>query len=120
MGDLVGWLESAPGLTVSEPTPVRVGGLEGMQLDIALDPAWKRTCFFSEGEPAVPLIFNGAELGGYQWTIVPGQSMRWSILDSKDGVVIVALEDDPGGLPHDDLLASGSQIVDSLVLSSPA
>ncbi len=51
VSDLVAWLETAPGLVVSEPTPVTVGGFEGMQLDIEIDPAWKRTCFFSEGPP---------------------------------------------------------------------
>lgn len=118
VSDLVEWLETAPGLVVSEPIPVTVGGLEGMQVDIELDPAWKRTCFFSEDLPTVPLIFSGAEFGGYHWAIVPEQSTRWSILDSEDGVIIVALEDDPGGLPHDELLETGGEIVDSLVFSS--
>jgi hypothetical protein len=119
VGDLTGWLESAPGLAVSEPTPVTVGGLEGMQLDIEIDPNWRQECFFSEKLPAVPLIFNGAApLGGYHWAIVPGQWMRWFILDSEDGVIIVDLEDDPGGLAHDDLVQTGGQIVDSFVFSS--
>lgn len=119
VGDLVGWLESAPGLAVSEPTQVTVGGLEGMQLDIEIDPDWKRECPFSERLPAVPLIFNGsAPLGGYHWAIVPGQSMRWFILDSEDGVIIVDLEDDPGGLAQDELIRTGGEIVDSLVFST--
>jgi hypothetical protein len=120
VSDLVAWLETAPGLVVSEPTPVTVGGFEGMQLDIEIDPEWKRTCVFSEDLPAVPLIFNGsAPLGGYHWAIVPKQSLRWFILDSEDGVVIVNLEDDPGGnLPHDELLQTGGEIVDSMVFSS--
>jgi hypothetical protein len=118
VGDLVVWLGSAPGLAVTEPTPVTVGGIEGMQLDIEIDPEWKRTCPFSEKLPAVPLIFNGAApLGGYHWAIVPEQSLRWSILDSEDGVIIVNLEDDPGGLAHDELLRSGGDIVNSLVFS---
>jgi hypothetical protein len=117
--DLVAWLETAPGLVVSEPTQVTVGGLEGMQLDIELDPAWKRTCFFSDGLPAVPLIFSGAALGGYHWAIVPEQSMRWFILDSEDGVIIVDIADDPGGLSHDVMLRTGTEIVDSLVFSAP-
>jgi hypothetical protein len=116
VSDLVAWFETAPGLVVSEPTPVTVGGFEGMQLDIEIDPAWKQTCFFSEGLPAVPLIFSGAELGGYQWTIVPEQSLRWSILDSESGVIIVALADDPGDLPHDELLQTGGEIVDSVLI----
>jgi len=118
VSELVGWLESAPGLTVSEPAPVSVGGLHGMQLDIAIDPAWTRTCFFSEGLPTVPLIFNGADFGGYHAAIVPDQSLRWFILDSEDGVLIVNLEDDPGGLPHDELVETGGQIVDSLTIST--
>ncbi len=122
VSDLVAWLETAPGLVVSEPTQVTVGGFEGMQLDIEIDPDWKRTCFFSEDLPAVPLIFNGsAPLGGYYWAIVPEQSLRWFILDSEDGVVIVNLEDDPGGnLPHDEFLQTGGDIVDSFVFSSPS
>jgi hypothetical protein len=115
--DLVAWLETAPGLVVSNPTPVTVGGFEGMQLDIQIDPAWKQPCFFSEGLPAVPLIFSGAEVGGYQWTILPEQSLRWFILDSEDGVIIVALADDPGDLPHDELFQTGGEIVDSLAFS---
>jgi hypothetical protein len=118
VSDLVAWLQNAPGLVVSEPTPVTVGGLEGMQLDVEIDPAWKRPCFFSGDLPAVPIIFSGAELGGYHWAIVPEQSLRWSILDSEDGVIIVALADDPGGLPHDELLQTGGDIVDSLEFSS--
>jgi hypothetical protein len=113
VNDLVGWLEAASGLTVSEPTPVTIGGLQGMQLDLEIDPAWERTCFFSEGLPAVPLIFNGAETGGYHWAIVPDQSLRWFVLESEDGVLIVNLEDDPGGLSREDLLRTGTRIVES-------
>jgi hypothetical protein len=119
VSDLVDWLETGPGLVVSEPTPATVGGFEGTQLDIEIDPEWKRTCPFSERLPAVPLIFNGAApLGGYHLVVVPGQSLRWFILDSGSGVIIVNLEDDPGGLPHDELMSTGGDIVDSLVFSS--
>jgi hypothetical protein len=119
--DLVGWLETAPGLSVSEATRVTVGGLDGMHLDFEIDPQWKRTCPFSQKLPAVPLIFNGAApLGGYHWAIVPEQSMRWFILDSEDGLMIVDLEDTPGGLPHDELVQTGGQVVDSLAFPSPS
>jgi hypothetical protein len=115
--DLVAWLEVAPGLVVSEPTPVRVGGLDGVQLDLQMDPAWKKTCFYSDGQPVVPLVFSGADIGGYNWPIGPDQSMRWYILDSDQGVIIVDIEDNPGGLTHDDLLQTGIGIVDSMTFS---
>ena len=117
VSDLVAWLENAPGLIVSEPAPVTVGGLEGMQLDIELDPAWERTYFFNEKLPTVPLLFSGAEFGGYHWAIVPEQSLRWFILDSQDGALIVAMEDDPGGFPQNELFQTGGRIVDSLEFS---
>ena len=116
--DLVAWLEAAPGLALSEPAPVSVGGLDGVQLDLRIDPAWKRTCFFSDGLPAVPLIVNRVDIGGYNWTMLPDMSMRWYVLDSDDGVMIVDIEDGPGGLSHDDLLRTGSAVVDSLAFSS--
>jgi len=117
--DLVAWLDASPGLSASEPVPVTVGGLEGMRLDIELDPEWKRTCFYSDGLPVVPLIFNGAKIGGYSWAMLPDQSMRWYVLDSGDGVMIVDIEDGPGGVSRDELIRTGSGIVESLVFSSP-
>lgn len=115
--DLVAWLEAAPGLSVSEPTPVTVGGLDGTMLDLQLDPAWTEGCPFSEGLPTVPLIFRGTDVGGYHWGIAPDQSMRWYLLETEDGVIIVDVEDNPQGLPRDEMLQTSGAIVDSLVFS---
>jgi hypothetical protein len=118
--DLVAWLEGAPGLVVSEPTPVTVGGLGGMLLDIELDPAWKKKCFFSEGLPTVPLIVRRADVGAYHTGILSGVSMRWYILDSDDGVIIIDIDDGPDGLSRDELFRSGTEIVESMVFSTPS
>jgi hypothetical protein len=118
--DLVAWLEAAPGLAVSEPAPVTVGGLDGFQLDIELDSAWTQPCSWSERLPAVPLVFRKTQRGGYNWTMVQGQSMRWYILDSADGVIIVDIEDNPGGRSQNELFRTGSEIVDSMVFSPPS
>jgi hypothetical protein len=120
VGDLVSWLEGAPGLSVSEPNPVTIGGLDGVQLDLRLDPTWKKTCVFSEGLPAVPLIIHKADVGAYHVVIIPGVSMRWYMLDSGDGVIIVDIDDGPDGLSRGDLLRTGSEIVESFVFSSPS
>jgi hypothetical protein len=117
--DLVSWLQAAPGLTVTEPIHVNVGGLDGVQLDLALDPAWKRTCFFSEGLPAVPLIVHEAKWGAYNLAMVPGVSMRWYVLHTNDGVLIIDIDDGPDNLSHQDLLATGTRIVESFAFSSP-
>ena len=116
--DLVAWLEAAPGLAVTDPTPVTIGGLDGMVLDLQLDRGWSRPCFWSENMPAVPLIFHGAAVGGYHWAMLPDMSLRWYLLDSVDGVIVIDIEDGPGGLGHGDMLRTGTEIIESLTFSS--
>ena len=110
--------EEGLALAVTQPTPVTIGGLDGVRIDLQVDPAWERTCPFSEGLPAVPLIFRGADIGGYHWAIVRGQWMRWYILETGDGVIIVDVEDAPTGASRDELLKSTDEIVGSLEFSA--
>ena len=118
--ELVAWLEAAPGLTTSNRTTVSVGGLEGIRLDLELDPEWDRTCFYSEGKPVVPLVYSSAFPGGYNWAIRSPMAMRWYVLESGNRVLIVDIEDNPDGLSRDDLFRSGTELVDSFVFSSPS
>lgn len=122
VGDLVAWLQAAPGLAVSQPTDVTVGGLEGVRLDLELDPAWRRVCFFSEELPAVPLVVHEADaqgLGGYHWAMLPRMSMRWFVLPWKDGVIVVDIENSKGGMSADDLISAATPIVESFAFSAP-
>lgn len=116
--DLVSWLEDAPGLVVSDPIAVNVGGLHGFRLDLEIDPTWKRTCFYSEGLPAVPLILHKARWGAYTLAMVPDMSMRWYVLRTGDGVLIIDIDDGPDNLSHEALLAEGTEIVESFEFSS--
>jgi hypothetical protein len=116
--DLVSWLAAAPGLVVSEPKPVNVGGLDGFKLDLEINPAWKRTCFFSEGMPAVPLVVHEAKWGAYHLAMFPGNSMRWYVLDADDDVLIIDIDDGPENLSRQELLATGTEIVESFAFSS--
>ena len=118
--DLVAWLRTAPGLTTSDQTPVTVGGLDGVRLDLELDPDWDRTCFYSEGKPVVPLVYSSAFPGGYNWAIGRRMSMRWYVLGAGNRVIIVDIEDNPDGLSRDDLFRTGTEIVESMVFSSPS
>ena len=121
MGDLVAWLQAAPGLAVSQPTEVTVGGLDGVQLDLELDPAWQRTCFFSEGLPAVPLVMHEADAqdtGGYHWVMLPRMSMRWFLSPWKDGVIVVDIDNSKGGMSADDLIRVATPIVESFAFSA--
>jgi hypothetical protein len=118
--DLVAWLQAAPGLTTSEGTPITVGGLDGVRLDLKVAPEWDRPCFYSDGKPVVPLIYSSAFPGGYNWAISRPTSMRWYVLDAGNRVLIVDIEDNPKGLSRDELFRSGTEIVDSMVFSSPS
>ena len=117
--ELATWLEDAPGLAASGSTPVSIGGLDGVRIDLRLDPGWEQTCPFSEPLPAVPLVYRSAEVGGYHWVMVPDQTMRWYILDTEEGVIIVDIEDSPAGAPRDELLQTGDEIVQTLAFSQP-
>ena len=121
VGDLVAWLQAAPGLAVSQPTDVTVGGLDGVQLDLELDPAWQRPCSFSEGLPAVPLVMHEADAqdtGGYHWVMLPRMSMRWFLLPWKDGVIVVDIDNSKGGMSEDDLISAATPIVESFAFSA--
>jgi hypothetical protein len=47
-------------------------------------------------------------------------SMRWYVLHTDDGVLIVDIDDGPDNLSREDLLATGTEIVDSFAFSSPS
>ena len=116
--DLVAWLQEAPGLTTSDRTPVTVGGLEGVRVDLQVAPGWKEDCFYSDGKPVVPLIYSSAFPGGYNWAISPPMSMRWYVLGAGNRVLIVDIEDSPKGLSRDELFRTGDEIVETFVFSS--
>ena len=116
--ELAAWLEDAPGLQVSGSAPVSIGGLDGIRVDLEIDPRGSRHVPSASLCRAVPLVFRGAAVGGYHWAMVPEQSMRWYILDTEDGVIIVDIEDAPAGAPHDELLQTGEAIVESLEFSA--
>jgi hypothetical protein len=121
VGDLVAWLQAAPGLAVSEATELKVGGLEGVQLDLELAPTWQRTCFFSRPLPTVPLVMREADaqgLGGYHWAMLPRMSMRWFLLPWKGGVIVVDIDNSKGGMSRDDLISAATPIVESFAFSA--
>ena len=115
--DLVAWLQAAPGLTTSDETPVTVGGLDGVRVDLQVAPDWKKDCFYSNGTPVVPLIYSSAFPGGYNWAISPPMSMRWYVLGAGNRVLIVDIEDNPKGLSRDELFRSADEIVESFAFS---
>jgi hypothetical protein len=57
-------------------------------------------------------------MGAYHLAMVPDVSMRWYVLHTDDGALIIDIDDGPDNLSHQDLLATGTEIVESFAFSS--
>ncbi len=114
--ELVAWIRSLPGLVASEPTPITIGGLSGVTLDLGIKDGWKASCPFANGLPTVPL-FVGAK-GEYRWVVAGNERLRLAVLDAPTGTVVVDV-DAFDGTVIDDLLAAADPIVKSFTFAKP-
>jgi hypothetical protein len=116
--ELADWLGQLPGLAITGRRPVTIGGLRGVRLDLALNPAWSETCPWSEGMPAVPLIVRAADFGGYHYALIPGNSMRWFLLPWEGGTMVIDIDNSKGGMTAEALIEAATPIVRSLEFST--
>jgi hypothetical protein len=112
---LVAWIRSIPGLNVSQPAMVTVGGLPGTQIDVSIHSNWTQSCSFASGLPTVPLFYR-AQTGG--WWVAGDEKLRLFIVEvPNQGTVVIDL-DSFDGAGFGNLLGSGSPIVKSLQFAS--
>jgi hypothetical protein len=109
--DLVSWLVDHPGLETTDPEPASVGGLEGVYLELSLDPAWQTTCSYSQGQPVVPFIVGGG-VSSLHHVILPGFEERLYLLEHAGGNV--AIEVGPEGQDLDQYLEEVMPIIQTL------
>ena len=86
-------LAERPGLIVTEPIPIEVGGLSGRMIDIARDPASDAGCQIPElDEPFVMLIIGAgpASVAHAQWS---GFTTRFYILDLPSSNIVIEISD---------------------------
>jgi hypothetical protein len=105
------WLTAHPGLVTTEPQPVSIGGLNGVFMDITVDPSWAETCPFSEGKPVVPFIIGGG-VSSLEHVILPGFQERLYLLEKDGGNV--AIEIGPEGASLEEYLQMVGPIISSL------
>lgn len=110
--ELSAWIRERPGLTVSAPKIVTVGGLRGTELELAIADGWTASCPFANGLPTVPL-FVGSD-GEYRWVVVGSERLRLDLLDVPGGGTLVVDADAFEGSLYDDLIAAATPIVGSL------
>jgi hypothetical protein len=89
---LVAWWRKQPGLIVSQPKHVTVGGLHGLVIDLHLNPAWTTPCPYSGFIPDVPVI-AGLVPKGLDHPMGPGLAMRLYLLKAHSGTLGIELDD---------------------------
>jgi hypothetical protein len=114
--EMVAWIRSLPGLVVSEPVPVTIGGLTGVSLDLGIVNGWTASCPFADGTPTVPL-FVGTN-GDFRWVIAGNEQLRLALLDGPDGTVVVDVDAFDGRVMGQ-LLAAADPIVKSFSFAKP-
>jgi len=115
--ELATWIRGLPGMVASSPRMVTVGGLRGVELDLALNTGWTASCPFANGVPTVPL-FVGAD-GSLRWVVAGNERLRLDLLDVPGGGTVVVDVDAFDGTLMDELLAAATPIVQSLSFATP-
>lgn len=117
-GELAAWIRGLPGLTVSPPRLVEVGGLRGVELDIAIAAGWTASCPFAEGIPTVPLIVGPNPDESFRWVVAGSERLRISILDVPGGGAVIVDIDAFEGSLMEALLERAAPIVRSFAFAA--
>jgi hypothetical protein len=115
--ELATWIRGLRGIIASSPRIVTVGGLRGVELDLALNTGWTASCPFAEGVPTVPL-FVGAD-GSLRWVVAGNERLRVDLLDVPGGGTVVVDVDAFDGTLMDGLLAAAAPILQSFSFATP-
>jgi hypothetical protein len=116
--DLVDWIAARPGLTVGDPVAVSVGGLGGLEVDVAIVEGWAVSCPFAGGLPTVPLFVSPTDTD-FRWVIAGTERLRLEILDVPgNGTIVVDIDAFEGSL-MEGLLPAASPIVKSVRFGLP-
>lgn len=103
--EIATWLTKLPGLVVTAPAPVTVGGLHGSTFDLSLVPGWIGTC----GDPSV-LTFSDAN--GSNIYVAGETRDRYVLLDRGDGQTLVIQVEAPNNETWDAEVDAATAIVE--------
>ena len=93
--ELVDWLTKHPGLVVTAPQPITIGGHQGQWMDVTVDPSVTKTC--PDDPTSSIMLYEAADSNGssYTWGIGKDRE-RHIILDLGDGdaaIIVVSTRD---------------------------
>lgn len=110
--ELVAWYQTVPGLIVSEPVAVTVGGLDGLQVDFSLEPGVE-TCSF-DGNVGIPLII-GDGVSDLHHVILHDLDVRLVLLAWEAGNVTLEVTNAKEQHTAEEFRSQLQPIIDSLV-----
>jgi hypothetical protein len=109
--DLTNWLRTLPGLVVSAPTEVTIGGLRGVTVDLSMAPDWTPTC------EAGLYTFSLSGSDGGDWSsrlrLTGTTRARYILLDRGDGSSLV-IDIEAPAVDWDTFLKDVQPILDGL------
>lgn len=88
--ELAAWYLEHPGLATSQPREVKVGGLDGLLVDVPLTEDWKGRCPWSRGHPVVPVLI-GSGVSDVHHTSVHETSLRLLLLNWQDANITIEI-----------------------------
>jgi hypothetical protein len=91
---MVAALAAHEGIIVSDPVPVEIGGLPGLMIDVADDPASDVGCVIPElGTGTFPGLIVGVGPAGFTHVQGPGYTTRLYLLDRGDTNIVIEVAD---------------------------
>ena len=85
---------SLPSVDSSSRTEVKVGGLAGLSLDVAINPSTTQVCNWTQGRP-VALLMGQPGPNGLQHGIHIGERLRLTVLDHPAGNLVIEVVHTP-------------------------
>jgi hypothetical protein len=101
--------QARPGLAITTPTAVTIGGLSGLVMDISMTPGWTGRCFYADA-PAVQLL-GGADPSAFEHGIDPNLTMRLYLLARGEESLAIEIADYADGANLDAYSAIVAQFV---------
>ena len=115
---MVAWYASLPGLDMTEPTPVDLGGLTGVVFDVALPAGYEEGCPYpgAEGIPMVPLIIGIGPASFHHVACCDINTRLYLLSGPDDHTIDIEVSDVEGGESLEELDA----VVQSFVFDVPS
>lgn len=109
--DYIEWLRNHPNLEAGDPTPTSIGGLDGIQLDIAgITPVEGQRCGIGGDDPPCVAIAPMSE--GAPFIFAEGTVARITVLEVDGEAILVAIEDQSE--TYQDFLPQAEQVLETV------